>query len=129
MATKAAGAKAPEYPFTFQLADFQKYLLMFPHLQALAARAALGQQQQALSFLTHRCEQDVQLVDRIVNAGEIKDIYDAVVNFYEGAAKEYAAEAGKVAELGSRMTDDAMKSMRQETDEMAQQAMKMSEAA
>jgi hypothetical protein len=122
MATKPADTKVTELPFGFQpdLADYQKYLLTFPHLQALAFRAALGQQREALAFWKRRCDEDLHLADRIAKAGELKDIYDAMLGFYEGASREYAAEASKLADLGSRMANDAVKGFHKEAEVLTQ---------
>lgn len=114
----ASSMKPSESWLGFQLAlpDFQKMLLILPRLQAVGIRAILDQQREVLAFLKRRCDQDLQLVDRIAKASEIKDIHDAVLTFYEGASKEYTAEAGKVVELGSHVASEAMRSIQRETE-------------
>lgn len=115
----AASAPKPQefwYGLQFTLPNVQKMLLAVPRLQAAGVRAALNQQRELLAFLTRRCDQDLQLADRIAHADEVKDIYDAMLRFCEGAAKEYTAEAGKVAEIGSHAANEAIRSIKQEAE-------------
>lgn len=118
----ASAMKPLESWFGFQptLPDFQKMLLVLPRLQAVGVRAALNQQHEMLAFLKRRCDEDLKLADRIANAGEVKDIYDAVLTFYEGASKEYTAEAGKVAEFGSHVASEAIRSIQRETEALVE---------
>lgn len=116
--TAVDAAKPQEFWLGFQpsLPDFQKMLLALPRLQAVGMRAVLNQQREMLAFLKRRYDQDLQLADRIASADEVKDIYDAVLSFYEGASKEYSAEAGKIAELGSRVASETIKGIKQEAE-------------
>lgn len=104
------------------LPDFQKLLLAVPRLQAVGIRAVLREQREMLAFLKRRYDQDLQLADRIAGANEVKDIYDAVLSFYEGAAKEYTAEAGKIVELGSHVANETIKGISQEAEVLTEQA-------
>lgn len=88
------------------MAESQKFLLAAARLQALGFKAAMRYQIEALSFLRHRCEQDMKFVDALVADDEFTDAFDVCVTFMQNAANEYAAEAGKMAEIGSRVASE-----------------------
>ncbi len=130
MSTKATDTKKPQFPFGFAVpGDAEKYMLVVPHIQAMYAYAVLEQQREALSFLMHRCTADLQLLEKISGAGDLNGIYQAMAGFYEGAAKEYSAEAGKVMEMGSRAAKGAMQGLRQEAEALSQPVAKNAAAA
>ena len=88
------------------MAESRKFLLAAVRLQALGFQAAMRYQIEALSFLKHRCEQDMKFADALVADDEFKDAFDVCVTFMQNAASEYAAEAGKVAQIGSRVASE-----------------------
>ena len=67
-----------------------------------------------LSFLKHRYEQDLRLVDDLVASDEFNDAFDVVGNFVQIATSEYATEAGKVASIGSKLASETAKCVRKE---------------
>lgn len=106
----------PGVPALPGFAESRKFFLAGVRLQAYAAKAALRYQIEALSFLKHRCEQDMKLVDDLVSGEEFNDAFDVVSNFMQNAATEYAAEVGKVASIGSKLASEAAKGVREEVD-------------
>jgi hypothetical protein len=104
----------PPLPFT---ANAQKYALASARLQAHAFKAAMRYQIEALTFLKHRYEMDVKFVDELVASDELNDAFDVFTTFMQNAATEYAAEASKVASIGSKLASETARRVREETEE------------
>lgn len=83
--------------------------------QAQLTKAVLRYQIEALTFLKHRFEQDLRLVDDLVDSGGRGDSIDVVSDFVETAATEYAGEAEKVARMSSRMASETARRMKKST--------------
>lgn len=92
----------------------QKFLLAAARLNAHAVRAMMRYQIEALGFMKHRLEQDVKLVEDLAGSDEYNDAFDVFACFWQNAASEYAAEAGRVARIGSRLASEAAKEVRRE---------------
>lgn len=104
------------------MAESRKFLLAGMRLQALGFKAAMRYQIEALGFLKHRCEQDMKFVDALVADDEFKDAFDVYVTFMQNAANEYAAEAGKVAEIGSRVASETARRVRRQAQDVIDDA-------
>lgn len=109
--------------------DIQKIFLAVPHMQAAGLRAALTEQQEILSFAKHRCDQELALAQQLVEAQDVKGIYDAFVRFYEGAAKDYVAELTRASRIGSRAATMASKEIRHEAEQLAKGPIPQTRAA
>ena len=80
------------------------------------AKAALNYQVETLGFIRRRLEQDIKLLDDLVPDDGIADPVDVFGVFFQNAASDYAAEASKVAALGSRLVRDAARQVRSEAE-------------
>lgn len=109
--------------------DLQKMLLAVPHMQAAGLKAALAEQREMLSFVKHRCDQDLVLTEQLAEANDVKGIYEALLRFYEVAATDYVAELSRVSRVGSRAVRKAAEEIRQEAEPLAEQATAHSKAA
>jgi hypothetical protein len=85
-------------------------------LQANAFKAMMRYQIETLSFLKHRYEQDVKLADDLLASDEFNDAFDVLGNFMQNASSDYAAEAGKVASIGSKLASETAKRLRKEAE-------------
>jgi hypothetical protein len=99
------------------VAGGERFLLETARLQAQAFKAAMRYQIEMLSFLKHRYEQDVKLVDDLVSSDEFADAFVVYSDFMRNAAVEYSAEAGKVATIGSRLASEMAKDVRKGAEE------------
>lgn len=102
------------------MANGQKFLIAGFRLQAQACKAAMRYQIEMLDFLKHRYEKDVKFVDDLVARDELTDTFDVVTDFMQNAATEYAAEAGKIAGIGSRLSSDSARRVRRQAEEMVE---------
>ncbi|TIO09404.1 phasin family protein [Mesorhizobium sp.] len=102
--------------FSPAMANGQKAFLAASRLQAQAFKAIMRYQIETLSFLKHRYEQDVKLVDDLVGSDEFSDVFDVFSNFVQNATSEYAMEAGKVASIGSRLATETAKGVRKQAE-------------
>lgn len=102
------------FPLQPGLPDYEEMLLALPRLQAAGLKALLEEQREMVAFVKHRCDADLHLADRIAHANAFKEVFDAMLVFYEAAAKDYSAEAAKLAERSSHAAGDVMKSVKQE---------------
>lgn len=108
-------ADQPDY-FSPAMANGQKAFLTASRLQAQAFKAMMRYQIETLSFLKHRYEQDVKLVDDLVGSDDVSDAFDVFSNFVQNATSEYATEAGKVASIGSKLATETAKRVREQAD-------------
>lgn len=99
------------------VAGGETFLLETARLQAHAFKAAMRYQIEILSFLKHRFEQDVKLVDDVVSSDEFAVAFVVYSDFMRNAAAEYSAEAGKVATIGSRLASEMAKDVRKGAEE------------
>jgi len=96
------------------MADGQKVLSATVRFQAPAFKAMMRYQIEMLSFLKHRYEQDLKLVDDLAASDEFNDAFDVLGNFVQNATSEYVTEAGKVASIGSKLASDIAQRVRKE---------------
>jgi hypothetical protein len=109
-------ADQPDF-FSPGMANSQKAFLAASRLQAQAFKAIMRYQIETLSFLKHRYEQDVKLVDDLVASDEFSDVFDVFSSFVQNATSEYAREAGKVASIGSRLATEAANRARKQAED------------
>ncbi|TAM96029.1 MAG: phasin family protein [Rhizobiaceae bacterium] len=102
---------APAMPF---LTNGPKLVFALARLQANAAKSMLRYQIEAFGFLKHRCEENMKLVDALARSDEFGDALEVCGNFCSKAVADYSSEAGKVAEIGSRLATNTAASMRRE---------------
>lgn len=102
------------FPFAGIVPDVAKMLLVVPHFQAALLNAAIGQQREAIAFMGRRCDAELKLAESVGAATSIKDVYSACLGFWQDAAGQYAAEAGKVAELTSHNAMATVRAVQQE---------------
>ncbi|MCI4592457.1 hypothetical protein MOK15_20550 [Sphingobium sp. BYY-5] len=107
------------FPVAGIVPNVAKMLLVVPHFQAAMLKAAIGQQREAIAFMGQRCDEELKLVDSIGSATSITDVYSACLGFCQETAGQYAAEAGKVAELTSRNAMEAVRAVQQEAAKVA----------
>jgi hypothetical protein len=98
-------------------ANAQKFALAAARLQAHAFKAAMQYQIEALTFVKHRYEMDMRFVDDLVASDEFNDTFDVFTTFMQNAATDYAAEASKVASIGSRFASETARRVRKEAEE------------
>jgi hypothetical protein len=108
----------PAFPATPSLADAQKFFSDAARMQAEAYRALMRYQIEMLGFIKHRFEQDVKLVDDLAESKAFNDAFDVVTDFMQNAATQYAAEAGKVASLGSKLSAETARRVRRQAGEV-----------
>lgn len=105
------------------LAGGQKYAFAMARLQGQAFRSMMRYQVEALSFLKHRYEQDMKLVDDLTGSEDFNDAFDIYAAFLQNAASEYSAETGKMASIGSKIASDTAARVKREAaaaiDDMA----------
>ena len=98
------------------VASGQKLFIAAARLHAHAFKAMMRYQIETPSFLKHRYEQDVKLVDDLVASDEFNDAFDVFGNFMQNATSEYATEAGKVASISSKLASETARRVRKEAE-------------
>ncbi|WEX08202.1 phasin family protein [Chelativorans sp. AA-79] len=114
-------SKLEQPPFApLHYAPFYGTAQYFAHLQgqfqARAFKALMRYQIEALTFLRHRCEQDVQLVEDLAAGKAPIDAVDIVSAFMQKAAVDYTAEAGRMATASSLLVSETAKDVRREAE-------------
>ncbi|MER9436518.1 phasin family protein [Mesorhizobium sp. M0618] len=92
----------------------QKVVLAAASLQAHAFKAMMRYHIETLGFLRHRYEQDVKLAGDLIDGAEFNDAFDIFSTFLQNATLEYTTEAGKVADLTSKLASETAKRVRKE---------------
>jgi Phasin protein len=105
------------------LADGQKMLFAAARMQGHAFKSMLRFQIEAADFLRHRLQQDMKLAEDLTRSSDFTDAFDVFAGFFQNAAAEYSHEAGRVANIGSKVASEAAHKLRVETrdtiDDMA----------
>jgi hypothetical protein len=93
----AASAKGDgiDRQHSVDLAGFSNPMLGLWQFQAVTARMLLMRQNELLDFLSHRCAQDLQLVDQIAAVKAPDALTGIIGNFYSNTVREYYAEMGR----------------------------------
>lgn len=99
------------------LANGQKFMLGAARLNAQFYKAGMRYQIEMMDFLKHRFEQDIKFVDDLVASDQLNDTFDVVTDFMQNAANEYAAEAGKMATIGSKLASETARDMRKQAED------------
>lgn len=98
------------------LTQGHKGMFTLARLQGHAFKGAMRYQIEALSFLKHRCEQDMKLVDDLLASDDFSDAFDVCTNYCQNAQLDYSREAAKVTSVGSKVAADAARELHKETD-------------
>jgi hypothetical protein len=56
-------------------------------------------------------------MDDLVASGELNDAFDVVADFMQNAATEYTSEAGKLASIGSKLTSETARQIREQVED------------
>lgn len=116
MSKPAAPAQPDPFVLTAPLAaNVQKLLFSMARMQAQGYKAMMRYQIEALSFLKHRCEEDVKLVEDLAASADFTDAIDVYASFLQNAVTEYSSESGKMADISSRIASDTARRVRRET--------------
>lgn len=99
------------------LAESQKFFLAVMRLQAFGFKTAMRCQAEALGFMRHRCQENMKFADALVADDELTDAFDVCATFVHNAASEYAAEAGRLAEIGSKAASETARRMRRQAEQ------------
>ena len=73
-----------------------------PRMQATAASMILKQQKEIFEFLSHRCERDLEFIERLGKVDDASKVPGLWSKFVQGASQDYADEARKCVDVGSR---------------------------
>ena len=96
-----ASAKAAD---TF--APLRAMFMTLPRMQASAIEIMLKQQKEVFEFLAHRCDRDLEFVERLSHIEDVTKLPDVLSKFMQGASRDYAEEARKSVDAGSRAASE-----------------------
>ena len=96
--------------------DGQKAVFAMAHLQAQAFKAMMRYSIESASFLKHRCEEDVRLIDDLAAAKDFGEALEVFAEFSRDALSDYSREAGKMAGMGSKVASTALVQVRKEAE-------------
>lgn len=97
----------------------QQAFLALGRLQGHAFKSMMSYQIEALTFLKHRYEQDMKLLDDLNASKEIDDAVHIYTDFFQNALSDYSKEAGKMANIGSKFATDTADRIQKETEALA----------
>lgn len=70
------------------------------------AKTLLRYQIEGLSFLQHRFQRDIKLLDDIIAAEKTNDTFDVISDYWRDAASDYAKEVSKTLAINARFASD-----------------------
>lgn len=111
---KASEQRVQTFPDVPVFENAQRFMFANARLQAHIFKAFMSYQVEMLGFLKHRYEQDMKLADNLLASDQFNDALDVMQGFMQNAAAEYAAEAGKIASIGSRIASNTAKEVKKE---------------
>jgi hypothetical protein len=94
----------------------QKYAFAMARFQGQAFKSMMRYQVEALSFLRHRYEQDMKLVDDLIGSDDFNDAFDIYASFLQNAVSEYTAETCRMAGITSKIASDTAARVKREAD-------------
>jgi hypothetical protein len=74
---------------------------------------------EVLNFLKHRIEQDMKLVEKVTTTEDTGKAFQAYMNFWQSAVREYTDEAGKLAAINSDAAEKIEREAKTIRDDMA----------
>lgn len=83
-------------------APVRDMFLTIPRMQASGIELLLKQQKGVFEFLAHRCERDLEFVEQLSRLKDASGLPDIFSKFMQGASTDYAEEARKSVDAGSR---------------------------
>ena len=92
------------------------------HVQANTLKAMIRTQIEALTFVKHRYERNLRLVDDLIASEKYHNTFGVCGEFYHDAASEYAEEMRKLTSLCSRIVSDSAKLVDGEVEKMFEDA-------
>jgi hypothetical protein len=78
------------------------------------AKTLLRYQVEGLSFLQHRFQRDIKLMDDIIAAEKTNDTFDVISDYWHNTASDYAKEVSKTLAINARFASDAAGVVREE---------------
>ena len=79
------------------------------------AKAMLRYQIEGLSFLQHRFQRDIKLMDDVIAAEKTNDTLDVIGDYWRDAVSDYAKEVSKTLAINARFASDTAGIVREET--------------
>lgn len=113
--TRKSDQTIPSLPDMPVFENAQRYMFANARLQGHVFKAFMSYQIELLGFLQHRLEKDVKLADSLLASDQFNDAFDVMQGFVQDAAKEYAAEAGKIASISSKIASTTAREVNKET--------------
>ncbi|MGO7213283.1 hypothetical protein ACC817_21145 [Rhizobium ruizarguesonis] len=96
------------------LSDSNKFAESALKMPTSIAKAMLRYQVEGLSFLQHRFQRDIKLMDDIIAAEKTNDTFDVISDYCRDAAFDYAKEVGKTLTINAKIASDAAGMVREE---------------
>jgi len=78
------------------------------------AKTLLRYQVEGLSFLQHRFQRDIKLMDDVIAAEKTNDTLDVIGDYWRDAVSDYAKEIGKTLAINARFASDTAGIVREE---------------
>ncbi|NTJ11337.1 hypothetical protein [Rhizobium lusitanum] len=78
------------------------------------AKTLLRYQVEGLSFLQHRFQRDIKLMDDVIAAEKTNDTLDVIGDYWRDAVSDYAKEISKTLAINARFASDTAGIVREE---------------
>lgn len=86
-------------------ANLPKMIQASTRMQAQLFNNCMKYNIEVLNFLKHRFEQDMKLVENVSGTDDTSKAFQAYMNFWQSAVREYTDEAGKLAAINSEVAE------------------------
>lgn len=94
------------------LASMRGMFMTIPRLQASGLELLLKHQKEMFEFMAHRCDRDMEFVAQLSHVKDVSGVPDIISSFMRSATTEYAEEARKSVDAGSRAATEFAEQLR-----------------
>lgn len=112
---------SPSWPQWPAAVDGRALLLSMGHFQAAAVQSAIRYQIETLNFMKNRSEQQMRFWEDLLASDYTRDGFDLYCSFWRDAVQDYSDEAERLAQIGSQLTAETAKLVREDTEEVTEE--------
>jgi hypothetical protein len=109
-------------PSSQMLMNTENFMMSLARLNGLALQSILRMNVEAMSFVKHRYEQDVKILDALVKCEGINEAMNTYTQFMKDTVTEYSEEVGNIVDIGSKAGAETAKRIRKEASALSDEA-------
>jgi hypothetical protein len=109
-------------PASQMLMNTEKLMMSLARLNGLALQSMLRMNVEAMSFIKHRYEQDVKILETLARCEGINEAMNTYSQFMKDTVTEYSDEVSNIVDIGSKAGTETAKRIRKEATALSDEA-------